>query len=395
MPEKNVKLFIYPLISLGIFIVLVFGAAYAYLAGTKTMNTANYHVTLPQQTSLVCTKTDCNVTLTPAQASMTNTDANNAAVTSTCSVACTCSGTKDSVCAYNVFLVEGGTVYTPSTGLGDNKEFTVKVTTTSGCSVQNSSGTETQVNTQRGKIVAGCLLTVPAGGTTSSTVNAEFKWYNLSISQNAHASKVYKYQLSTGNDIPDAYQQVQYLQSSGTQYIDTKVVPTINTRVDYKLELTQIMTGSQPLLGARTGNANPSRFLPFAFTSASNQGRTVLGNTNPTFTIAINTIYTGSFRPSDNVSIINGTSYSLANHSYTVSDDTNTFYLFATSGYSGVLYNSIGRLYYVQLYNSGTLVRNFIPCVRKLDNVAGMYDTVNSVFYTNDGTGTFTTGPNV
>lgn len=43
----------------------------------------------------------------------------------------------------------------------------------------------------------------------------------------------------------------------------------------------------------------------------------------------------------------------------------------------------------------GDLVRDFIPCYRKLDNVAGLYDMVNDEFYTNIGTGTFTLGPNV
>ena len=33
------------------------------------------------------------------------------------------------------------------------------------------------------------------------------------------------------------------------------------------------------------------------------------------------------------------------------------------------------------------------PCIRKSDGAPGMYDIVNDVFYTNSGTGTFTTGP--
>ena len=38
------------------------------------------------------------------------------------------------------------------------------------------------------------------------------------------------------------------------------------------------------------------------------------------------------------------------------------------------------------------MVRDLIPCYRKVDNVAGMYDLVNDVFYTNEGTGEFIIG---
>lgn len=51
--------------------------------------------------------------------------------------------------------------------------------------------------------------------------------------------------------------------------------------------------------------------------------------------------------------------------------------------------------YYVKIWDNGTLVRDMIPCYRKLDNVIWMYDAVNGVFYTNSGSWTFTKWPNV
>ena len=52
------------------------------------------------------------------------------------------------------------------------------------------------------------------------------------------------------------------------------------------------------------------------------------------------------------------------------------------------------ELYNFKMYDNDALVRNFIPCYRKSDNAAGLYDTVNNVFYTNAGTGKFIIGPN-
>ena len=48
------------------------------------------------------------------------------------------------------------------------------------------------------------------------------------------------------------------------------------------------------------------------------------------------------------------------------------------------------RMYDCKMYYNGTLVRDFIPAKRKADNVYGMYDQLNGVFYENAGTGAFT-----
>jgi hypothetical protein len=51
-----------------------------------------------------------------------------------------------------------------------------------------------------------------------------------------------------------------------------------------------------------------------------------------------------------------------------------------------------GKVYYLKIYNSGTLVRNMLPC-KNISGILGLYDIVNNIFYTNAGTGTFTAGP--
>ena len=55
-----------------------------------------------------------------------------------------------------------------------------------------------------------------------------------------------------------------------------------------------------------------------------------------------------------------------------------------------------GNIYSLKFWtNSSTLAYDFVPCYRKSDSVAGMYDRVNRVFYTNDGSGTFAVGSDV
>lgn len=50
------------------------------------------------------------------------------------------------------------------------------------------------------------------------------------------------------------------------------------------------------------------------------------------------------------------------------------------------------KMYYCKLRDGETLVRDFVPCYRKSDSVIWMYDLVNNQFYTNAWSGTFTKG---
>ena len=405
MQQKNVKLFIYPLISLGIFIVLVFGAAYAYIAGTITMNTSNYQVTLPQQTSLVCTKTDCGVTITPSQMARAN-NSTTAKSSNMCSVNCTCSGAQGAVCAYNVFVVEAGTSYVPSSSLGTNKEFTVTVSNPTGCSNPSTNNTthynssvETQVNTVNSKIVSNCTLTVPQSGSISANVTAEFKWYNLDIPQDGHASKTYKYQLSTGTEIPDAYQQVEYIQGTGTQYIDTKYPIHMNWK--YTITFQQTDTGTYRSWGAFNQSSyigpnasltyvsgSPGKFVIRWETVANSQRYVELGNIDTSkHTVVINN---GAIS-FDGVS--KGTS---AGHSSSFVSTVNAYLFTINPGNTTPSATLKGKIYYYEVRdNNNNLVQKLIPCYRKLDNVIGMYDVVNGTFHTNIGSGNFTKGSNV
>lgn len=50
------------------------------------------------------------------------------------------------------------------------------------------------------------------------------------------------------------------------------------------------------------------------------------------------------------------------------------------------------RIHSSEIYDDGTMVRNFIPCYLKTTNEAGMYDLITKEFFTNDGTGEFLVG---
>ena len=80
-------------------------------------------------------------------------------------------------------------------------------------------------------------------------------------------------------------------------------------------------------------------------------------------------------------------------HSNTFNNGYN-HYLFAYNNNGPAGYYVACRMYMFRVYGENNiLIRDFIPTRRKSDNVLGLFDNVNKVFYTNAGTGTFTAGP--
>ena len=100
------------------------------------------------------------------------------------------------------------------------------------------------------------------------------------------------------------------------------------------------------------------------------------------------------FKCGNNIIEINGTVF----HPSIVFTNTKK-YKFAWGGINdaGTVKYIYANLYFISLTISRNGVKfvNLVPCYRREDNVAGMYDIINNVFYTNAGSGSFTVGPDV
>ena len=191
--------------------------------------------------------------------------------------------------------------------------------------------------------------------------------------------------------LPAGYTQIEYIEATGTQYIDTGFSPDGNTKVDYKVETTAGEYDASPFIGARVGSTNTARFFPIAYNNTDGECRTAFGSkTGVISNVVAGTVFTGSFNPSNGVSTINGTDYDISNASFQKTNNYN-LYLFATPGYTDNLYLSHGKMYYCKIYDNGTLIRNYIPA-KNSSNVVGLYDTINNTFNPSIGTGNFVGG---
>lgn len=191
--------------------------------------------------------------------------------------------------------------------------------------------------------------------------------------------------LLSASRLPAEFQEVEYIESSGTQYINSGYAPTDNTEV--KLSFSNDTTGENAFLFGSRISTSSGQFGCY---------RDGYG------------VYLGRYQNSDISSGITSANYiSLKKNVFTVNETQITFtntlennvyniFIFkintaGSSSANGAKY----QLKYFKIYNNGTIVRDFVPCYRKADNEIGLYDLVNGVFYTNAGTGSFTKGGNV
>ena len=182
--------------------------------------------------------------------------------------------------------------------------------------------------------------------------------------------------------LPSGYKQLEYIQSSGAQYIDTGLKPTQDYSMTIKCQSTG--TSSNTYAACDTNWQNTGFFIGanvFEFGNASTTNIQNYGE-NP---IVLTLDKTGGYK--DGVKTWNNTSTAAFQ---TVSNLT----LFALNRNGTIREYLTVKIYYCTISNNGTLVRNFIPC-KNPDGVIGMWDDVNSVFYGNAGTGSFAAGAEV
>ena len=204
-------------------------------------------------------------------------------------------------------------------------------------------------------------------------------------------AKIYKGTtlIYSASKLPNAFQEVEYIESSKTQYIDTGLHLTATTGVMLDIQFTGY--ANQQAIGVLEPSVG--RFAP-CFMDSDNYIKCAINLQNQMITYTQTgpldrNVY--EYNISNNDIKFNGTSIGTVGN---IGTSSNTIYLFGRNYQASPLLSS-AKLYSCKIYDNNTLARDFVPCYRKADNVAGLYDLVNGVFYTNAGTGTFIVGCNV
>ena len=192
--------------------------------------------------------------------------------------------------------------------------------------------------------------------------------------------------------LPVGYQQVEYIESTGTQYIDTGInTNTTTSRYETKIN-PSLVSGTIGIFGTRDySSATPSSMNVFIIDGIFRLDW-LSGTISSSARISSNTEYAISI--TRGLATINNVNYTSGN---TTSIDGSYTFCVGSFNNAGSVYPKgfSGKIYYSKLYNNNILVFDGVPCYRKSDNEIGMYDLVSNTFFTNAGTGTFTAGTEI
>ena len=190
---------------------------------------------------------------------------------------------------------------------------------------------------------------------------------------------------SSGKPLPDDYQRCDFIESSGSQVINTGVNPSNDLELSAVIAVTA--TGLSQNRNYVFGNSVQDSRIQFSYSPSTyfawgvGSSATISDADTTKHAILCNSsqfLLDGVmvFKPSASIA---GTDVPL--------------YMFARNTGSSVTDYANGlRIYKCTIKKNGAIIRNFVPCVRIADQKAGLYDMINDQFYVSIGASDFIIG---
>lgn len=185
-----------------------------------------------------------------------------------------------------------------------------------------------------------------------------------------------------GSSLPEEYQEIEYLQSTGTQYIDSQYFPVSSDTITIKLA-PQELSADKAFFGCYGGG----------FTCELGQmgAGYYRGNVGATSEAAKFTV-----DETHELIMYNGVWHkgNIAFGAANSGTSTIPAYIFGRN-YNGANKLSQVKLFSLKVHRNGELYRNFVPCYRIADNVPGLYEAVTGEFHTSVTNNNFILGTDV
>ena len=194
--------------------------------------------------------------------------------------------------------------------------------------------------------------------------------------------------------VPAWYKEVEYIESTGTQWIDTSYIPNVNTEISTKISRGTQSTQWGVFFGVTGNDRSSDGILGRIYSSTSTSFNPWFCNANydeTTVTVTLDTFNTIVLKK--NGGTVNGTAYTVTTNSTPYQSSIVLFW--GNNGGSKGRRCGKCKIKEFIITEWGTKKREFIPCYRVSDGVIGLWDRVGKTFYTNAGSGTFTKGSDV
>lgn len=216
----------------------------------------------------------------------------------------------------------------------------------------------------------------------TSTVTVTHEAYSTTFTVDVSAS------------VPSGYTRLKSVRTTGAQYIDTGLNETQVGSAKYEISVTGIASGTDTYdFGQHILSAHDTFFPYFKTTSSGTvyqsnskrKGNESVSTGSKTFAWSENVKYKiEAFLNGGNGVTVNGTEIYTITSGSTASASAN-FYIFTYGGNVPLgRYRFCGHLYSMVIYDNNNNLLRFLVPAKNANNVVGLYDTVNSEFYTSD-----------
>lgn len=180
---------------------------------------------------------------------------------------------------------------------------------------------------------------------------------------------------------------VEYIESTGTQYIDTGFKHNQNTRFELDWYLA-VHKNWGNVIGSYGGAKGTNKLL-FLGTADNDKYYGQYGSSSVTLNVYSVGRHTADFNK--NILLLDGMTYPYTANTF--QSDYN-FIIFGVTNYEGLIASSPCRIYSCKLYDNGTLIRDYIPYMTREGEYC-LYDKIEGKCYYNQGTGKFLGGPEI
>lgn len=197
----------------------------------------------------------------------------------------------------------------------------------------------------------------------------------------------------SGGGLPSSYTAVDYLQSTGTQWIEMGVAPNQNTKAVLKIKINDFTNKGASLIGSRTDANSDDQFTTYLDDYGGRRFLFRMDGQPETISwkgLTTDKIYVVTLSGTEmKAELEDGTA--VFSKTFSVPDFTSTvtMALFRSKGVSGAYFQ--GRIYSCKHYSGDKLIQDFQPCL-DTNGVPCMFDFVSQKSFYNKGTGSFTWG---
>lgn len=219
----------------------------------------------------------------------------------------------------------------------------------------------------------------------SRTIEAIYRTELLTINVQSNNGELDNYQINIYKQEPiGTYTRLEYIESTGTQYIDTGFKPNQNTRIETKIVCPVNGTNNWVFGARKSTTANKFCFVA----NANGYYQSQFGSENYNLSTSYNR--TGAFIIDKNKTKVIFDGSEIKTHTSSTFTAPVNLVLFGSNTNGTIAYGSI-KMYYCKIYDNETLIRDYIPALRS-DGVAGFYDVVNNTFTASSGSNNFIAG---